>query len=218
MGTLKEIFAPSPKLPVSTGIKRVPESEISGRGLNSAETLRAIPKIEGDTDLHHAVRHGYYDVVEKILEGMYEASGFEGEKAAKSLRQMLRRVGVNNENNDSPLHLAVASQRNDIIALLVNNGANVDHANLKGETPRGIAIAAGEEDIIDLVDIENDRSSEVESVVSKTREDSVNIGNAHTSKDVARIKVPELTRSDSFVKRLLGRRGATTTPVGERGR
>ena len=88
--------------------------------------LDMIPNIniednDRNTILHHLVEKGNKNSVEKFL----ARADMEG-----NLNSLINKV---NSNNESPLHLAVKNNCQDISQLLINKGANKNIKNKNGE-------------------------------------------------------------------------------------
>jgi ankyrin repeat protein len=132
----------------------------------------------GRTLLHNAIRHGWLDIAEQLLKKntlLVNVSDHHGntplheaaQRSCEIVELLLNNNATINQNDyvpkivnqqilpeqtvvsgDSPLHLAAAQGKLNIVTLLIERGMNINKVNRRGKTPLYRAIEGGHTDVV----------------------------------------------------------------------
>jgi WD40 repeat protein/ankyrin repeat protein len=126
----------------ANGLARDHQGNWPGQLATDKETLRYLPVEDKQnpkqTPLHMAVKEGYELMVEWLLR-------------QRAVGKLDLEVDAVNHTGDTPLVLAVACQRLQIVRLLLDNNAGIDIRNEQGETAADVAADSGQVEILKLL-------------------------------------------------------------------
>ncbi|MFT4314783.1 MAG: ankyrin repeat domain-containing protein [Wolbachia pipientis] len=116
------------------------------------------------TALHFAVKNGYIDVVEALLDKKASVNSLSifgtplnlaAEQGHKEIVEALLNKGadVNLQDNDrkTPLHLAIRKGNENIVKVLLDKGANVNLQDNDRKTPLHLAAEQGHKEIVEIL-------------------------------------------------------------------
>ncbi|KAH9023289.1 ankyrin repeat-containing domain protein, partial [Lactarius pseudohatsudake] len=99
--------------------------------------------IRGQTPLHRVVlgNHDYHSFTTEYAAGSWDRKGYP-KRAVRLARRLLERgadVNAQNEDHETPLHLASRLRLLDMAQILLKHGANVNVKNFEGKSPLQLA-------------------------------------------------------------------------------
>ena len=116
----------------------------------------------GTGALHRAVRYGYRDITELIIQrgfdvnaGPWTALHIAAETGRKDMAELLIQKGANvnviGTRDRSPLYVAASRGNTNVAELLIANGANVNVKNDNEQTPLEIAASKGWKALVEML-------------------------------------------------------------------